>query len=119
MRHKNKNELKIGNKLKNARLACGYTQEQVAEKLNCASRYIGQLETNRSFGSISLLIDLCNLYGISLNDIYGDFLHISNKKTNDTSSIIGYSNLNDEYRSIIDNNIQFLNSLQNKVKSMS
>ena len=115
MRHKN-NEIKIGKKLKNARIACGYTQEQVAELLNCSNRYLGQLETNRSFGTISMLIDICNLYQISLDDLYSDYLDATNNRNGNSSSVIGYSRLSEENRAIIDNNIQFLNSLQNSKK---
>lgn len=114
MRHKNK-EIKIGEKLKNARQSCGLTQEQVCEKIDCAPRYIGQLETNQSKGSISLIIELCSLYGITLNDLYSDYLKVDNG-INDLTNIAGYFNLDDEYRSIIDNNIAFLNKLQSKNK---
>lgn len=116
MRHKNNIDIKIGKKLKNARLISGYTQEQVAEKINCAPRYIGQLETNRTYGSISLLIALCNLYNVTLNDIYGEYIPIDKSKDESQYSIIGYSQLKEEYRRIIDNNIQFLNTLQNSQK---
>lgn len=112
MRIKNNPDIKVGKKLQSARMACGYTQEEVAEILNCSSRYIGQLETNKSFGSISLMIDLCNIYNITLNDIYADFINTENVTNN--SSIIGYNALKDEYKQIIDNNIQYMNSLQNK-----
>lgn len=40
MDYKNNIEIKIGEKLKNARLSCGLTQEQVCEKIGCAPRYI-------------------------------------------------------------------------------
>ncbi|MCI8999654.1 MAG: helix-turn-helix transcriptional regulator [Clostridia bacterium] len=107
--------LKIGKKLKTARITAGYTQEQISEKLNCSSRYIGLIETNRTNGSIEFIIELCNLYGISLNDVYGDYLTI--KYTNEMknlSSIIGYNQLSEEYKSIIDNNIEYLNILQKR-----
>lgn len=117
MRIKNNPNIKIGNKLKQARVACGYTQEKVAEIINCSSRYIGQLETNISFGSISLIIELCNLYNTTLNDIYSDFIKAD--KLNDTETIFGYKQLSDEYKKIVDNNISFLNSLQNEKDSTS
>lgn len=105
--------IKVGKKLKSARLSAGYTQEQVAEKLDCSNRYIGQLETDRTLGSIDLIIDLCNLYGVTLNDIYSDYLDFDfNQLNQNLCSIIGYYKLNDEYKSIIDNSIQYLNSLQ-------
>ena len=111
MRHKNK-IIKIGKKLKQARISCGYTQEQVCEILECAPRYVGQLETNQTVGSISFIIDLCSLYKITLNDLYSDYIKQDNNL--DLTKISGYFNLNEEYRSIIDNNISFLNKLQNK-----
>lgn len=104
--------IEIGQKLKEARKSIGLTQEQVCEKLNCASRYIGQLETNQTKGSIPIIIALCNLYGISLNDLYSDYLKIDST-FQDLSKISGYFNLNDDYKSIVENNIAFLNKLQN------
>lgn len=60
---------------------------------------------------------MCNLYGVSLNDIYDDYLKFDfNELTKNIPNIIGYYQLNDEYKSIVDNNIQFLNKLQNKSK---
>ncbi len=110
-------DIQVGKQLKNARISAGLTQEQVAEKLDCSNRYIGQLETNRSSGSIEVISELWNLYGVSLNDIYGDYLKFDfNELTKNIPNIIGYYQLNDEYKSIVDNNIQFLNKLQNKSK---
>lgn len=111
MRRKNE-ELKIGEKLKNARLSCGFTQEDVCDKLGYAPRYISQLENNESAGSIFLIIDLCNLYGITLDFLYADYLKV-NSSFEDISSISGYFKLNDEHKSIIENNITFLNKLEN------
>ena len=111
---KTKKDFKIGQKLKEARVACGYTQEQVSEKLDCSPRYIGQIETDSSSGSISIIIDLCNLYGITLDYIYSDYLKcLSNS---DNKIIVGYNKLNNEYKKIVDNNIAFLNNLQNQAK---
>ena len=43
-----KNRIKVGEKLKSARLNAGLTQEQVAEKVNCESAYISRLENNKA-----------------------------------------------------------------------
>ena len=104
--------IKVGKNLKNARLASGYTQEQVAEIIDCSSRYISQLETNRTLGSIDSILKLCNLYKITLNDIYSDYFKFKFNEYKDTQNIIGYNALNDEYKSIVDNTIQYLNNLQ-------
>lgn len=64
-----------------------------------------------------MIIELCNYYNVSLNDIYADYLNVDFGKANNSQpQIIGYYQLNNEYRSIIDNNIQFLNNLQNSKK---
>lgn len=113
MKRTKKLNIKIGSKLQNARLAKGYTQEEVAEKLDCSSRYIGQLETDRSQGSIDLIIELCNLYNITLDDLYSNYLILNyNTKKDDLPNIVGYSQLSNEYRSIIDNTISFLINMQ-------
>lgn len=115
MRRKNKLNIEIGSKLQNARLAKGFTQEEVAEKVDCSSRYLGQLETNRTQGSIDLIIELCNLYGITLNDLYSSYLNFDYSNADDKlPNIIGYDKLNSEYRAIIDNTINFLNTMQNQ-----
>lgn len=111
MRHKN-TKIEVGQKLKQARISCGFTQEDVCEKIGCATRYIGQLETNQTQSSISLILKLCSLYNITLNDLYSDYLN-TNQPKEDLSQIAGYFSLNDEYRSIIQNSITFLNKLQN------
>ena len=110
MRHINKH-VEIGEKLKNARLSCGLTQDEVSEQIDCAPRYIGQLETNRTTGSISVILELCNLYGITLNDLYSDYL---NEERNDITSISGFFKLNDDHKSIIINSISYMNKLESK-----
>ena len=106
-----KNIINIGEKLKQARISCNLTQEQASEKAGCASRYIGQLETNQSMGSIPLLLKLCNLYNITLNDLYCDYL--KSDSNSEITKISGYFKLNDEHKRIIENNISFLNKLEN------
>ena len=106
-----KSKITIGNKLKQARLSIGLTQEQVSEKIGCAPRYIGQLESNQTMGSIPLILKLCNLYNVTLNDLYSDYLDIPAEK--DLTKISGYFNLNNEHKSIVENSISFLNKLEN------
>lgn len=110
---KTNKDIIIGEKLRKARIAAGYTQEQSSEEVEYAPRYIGQVETDRSKGSPALIIDLCNLYGVSMNYVYSDYLN--NHECN-SDVILGYNNLTEEHRQIVDNTISFLNSLQNKKK---
>lgn len=75
----------------------------------------GQLETNNTIGSISLILELCSLYGITLDELYCDYLKIDSD-SRDLTNISGYFKLKKDYRSIIDNNIAFLNKLQNELQ---
>lgn len=115
MRRKNRLNIKVGDKLQKARKIAGYTQEEVAEKIDCSNRYIGQLETNQTLGSIDVIIELCNLYNITLNELYSEYLTFNLDEIKEKyPNIVGYHQLNHEHRSIIDNTIEFLKSLENK-----
>ena len=55
----------IGAKLKDVRKSMGLTQEEVAETLGLAPRYISDIERDKTKGSITTLINLCNMYKVS------------------------------------------------------
>jgi len=60
--------MEIGKKLKNARVQSGMTQENVAEKINVSRQTISNWENEKSYPDISV-IELSNLYSISLDDL--------------------------------------------------
>lgn len=104
-------KFQIGKKLKLARTSCGYTQEQVAELLGLAPRYIGSIETDKSGCSISALVALCNLYNVTLNDLFSEYL-TSNKEILDSSAISGYFSLSTEHQTVINNVISTLINIE-------
>lgn len=59
------------NNLKTIRIQCGYTQKQVAEKLQmqCEDR-LSHWETGKAMPSVKNLLKLCEIYSVSLQDIY-------------------------------------------------
>lgn len=59
--------MEIGQKLKNARIQSGMTQENVAEKLNVSRQTISNWENEKSYPDIINVIELSNLYSISLD----------------------------------------------------
>ena len=61
--------MEIGKKLKNARVQSGMTQENVAEKINVSRQTISNWETEKSYPDIMSVIELSNLYSISLDDL--------------------------------------------------
>ena len=59
--NKDKINKHIGETLKSHRMKNGYTQEQVAELMDLAPKYISQIERGISAGTIETLIRFCNI----------------------------------------------------------
>lgn len=62
-----KNE--IAAKIKNARLAAGMTQAEAARRLGCTYQAISNYERGTSRVEVDILVKLCDIYGISINDV--------------------------------------------------
>ena len=61
--------MEIGQKLKDARIHSGLTQEVVAEKINVSRQTISNWENEKSYPDIISVIELSNLFCISLDDL--------------------------------------------------
>lgn len=62
----------IGRRLKQFRVACGITQEQIAEKLNVNRSTYTKYETGVSEPSIDILSRIVSIFGIDFNSILGE-----------------------------------------------
>ncbi|MBR5136613.1 MAG: helix-turn-helix domain-containing protein [Clostridia bacterium] len=62
-------QLKIGRFISNCRKAKGLTQMQLAERLNITDRAVSKWETGRALPDASIMLDLCSLLEISVNDL--------------------------------------------------
>lgn len=62
----------IGNRLKEARIRRRLTQEEVAETLNTSRSNISKYETDKLEPNIQTLIELCELYEVSADEILFD-----------------------------------------------
>ena len=69
------NQVEFGCRLKQARKECGFTQEQLAEKLNITPEHMGRLELGRRGVSIDLLIDMSNILHVSLDYLIKGTVH--------------------------------------------
>lgn len=99
----------IGSRLKQIRKSTGLTQEQVAEKLGLAPRYISDIERDKTKGSLDTLVKLCNIYNVSPSFILKDYIKISDTDfIND--SLTGYNTLPDYEKELIIELIHFMNS---------
>lgn len=110
-RKKYEQNIKYGKKLKIARESLGLTQEKVAEYLGLGSRYISDIERNKTKGSIDTLIKLCNIYNITPNDLLSDYIYFNI----DTSNIelSAFYSLTKEHQNTILDLIKFFNQKQN------
>ena len=61
--------MKIEMKLKDARIQAGLTQEQVAEKIMVSRQTISNLENGKSLPDIVSIMNLSNLYQISIDEL--------------------------------------------------
>lgn len=61
----------IGKKLKEYRELRGFTQDDVAKELDVNPKHYGRIERGENSCTISNLVSLCNLFGISSEDILG------------------------------------------------
>lgn len=106
----------IGKNIKKYRELRGLTQEQLAEKCNVSTQYIGTIERGKAPGSILLLIDICNVLDISPNYIFNKMIK-NNKDSIDilpTELNIEYLKLKSDNKEFVNQTIKHLYSMQNK-----
>ena len=104
-------KIEIGQILKTTRKSLGMTQEQVAEQLDLAPRYISDIERNKTKGSLDTLVKLCNLYNVTPTFILQDYLRVTEIPFD--NNIIGYYNLSEYEKGIVSNLIKYMNSQKN------
>ena len=61
--------MEIAQRLREARLGCGLTQEQVAEKILVSRVTLSHWENGKTLPDIVSLLSLSDLYGISLDEL--------------------------------------------------
>ncbi len=62
----------IGEKIKDLRLACELTQEELADRCELTKGYISQLENDLTSPSIATLIDILSALGTDLKDFFSE-----------------------------------------------
>ena len=96
-----------GKIIKEYRLKNKLTQEELSQKIGFDTKYISQIERGESIGSISTLLNLCNAYKITPNDILLGFLEPENLSTKDRYDYrINQLSIRD--KEIIDDLLEFL-----------
>ena len=63
------NQEKIGKFIAECRKEKNLTQLQLAEKLNISNRAVSKWETGKSCPDVSIMMELCDILGISVNEL--------------------------------------------------
>lgn len=102
-------KINIGRNLQKIRRTLGLTQEQVAESLELAPRYISDIERDKTKGSLDTLVKLCNLYHVSPTYVLKDYINTADTR-NINDIIVGFSHLEDNEKDIIRELIVYMNA---------
>lgn len=105
---KKSKEIIIGEKLQKIRKAYGYTQERLAEKIECSTRYIGDIEQDRSKPSYEVLVKLCNTLDISMDEIFSEYLK-PREENKCKVSLYGFEKLKQNNQDTIIHLIEYFN----------
>ena len=75
------NQIKIGRFIQECRKEIGLTQMQLAELLGITDRAVSKWETGRTLPDSSIMLDLCSILKISVNDLlYGEKISMENNE---------------------------------------
>ncbi len=72
-------QVKIGAFIAERRKACGLTQMQLADRLSITDRAVSKWENGRAMPDSSLMLELCSILKISVNDLlHGEVISMEN-----------------------------------------
>lgn len=109
-------KINIGRNLQKIRRTLGFTQEQVAESLELAPRYISDIERDKTKGSLDTLVKLCNLYHVSPTYVLKDYINTADTR-NINDIIVGFSHLEDNEKDIIRELIVYMNAKKKEIST--
>lgn len=64
----------LGTRIRDIRQKRGFTQEKLAEELDCSSNFISYIERGKKGMSIDMLVNLANVLNVSADELFRDFL---------------------------------------------
>lgn len=101
--------------MKSVRKSRGLTQEQVAEKLGLASRYISDIERDKTKGSLDTLVRLCNIYHITPTYVLKEYLNTSDYR--EDIQLVDFYRLSKKEKQLVLKLIEFMNSTKSNQKN--
>ena len=98
----------LGGNILKLRKKSGLSHEQLGEKYDLSLRYISDIEQDRAKPSYEVLIKICNIFEISLDQIFSQYLSITGNKMLEYP-LVGYDKLSGEDKKTIDHLIMYFN----------
>ena len=87
------NQIKIGRFISECRKSVNLTQMQLAEKLNITDRAVSKWETGRSIPDASIMLRLCDILGISVNELLsGEKIGMENNSQRNEQLLLDMAN---------------------------
>ena len=82
-------QIRIGQFIAERRKASGLTQMQLAEKLGITDRAVSKWENGKSMPDASIMMELCGLLGITVNDLLcGEVLSMENYREENEKNLV-------------------------------
>lgn len=107
----------LGKRIQEARLLQKMTQDVLAEKCNVTAKHISAIECGNTLGSISLLVNICNILNITADSLLVDSLNKSNKDSiiplEKHDILLKYTKLSKDSQIFINTGINLLYDQQN------
>ena len=100
--------IKIGKNIQKIRKSNGYTQEKLAEEIEVSVRYISDIEQDKSKPSYEVLIKICNIFKIGLDQLFCNYINTKENKSMEYS-LAGFDKLSKRDKETIENLIVFFN----------
>ena len=112
--------LQLGLKIAYYRKLRGLTQEQLADKMNCNFKTIGNLENDRTMPDLKQVINLCDVLNVSMDELFAGTLSKTENFIEPSEDDEGYPKfVSRRISAFPSNHLQRLESMSIKMRSMS
>lgn len=99
----------LGKRIQEARLLRNMTQDYLAEKCDVTSKHISAIERGSSPGSVVLLLNICNVLGITPNTLFVDSFS-EDKEAKDNIIPLEKHDIFIKYSKLTNSNQKFIDS---------
>lgn len=104
----------LGKRIRDERLLLRLTLEQLAERVNKSTNYIGQIERNDGKPSLETVVDIANALGTSVDRLLKDSIEIENDNIMTRELLSNFHTLDEQGKIFVLDVVNRFVSYQNK-----